>query len=368
MWTLREGTELDPEGVADFVAWGFTTGARTLLADVERVIEPWSLPAPDPDPCVLDADARADALWALLRAAVRTSAREPRAALSGGLDSRAIAAAAVGLPGLSLGTFGEADAIDLPVAIEVAGLLGAPHTVSILAPGAALAAEDRVFDVTGGLGGPDAAPGAQTDAVWAGDCDLLLSGMSGDVIWGDTTLGGRTPDSRLRKLGVTVIGDPSDGVPPVPSCASAAGVHAWLNLWTRQACVTWNGVLPRLPFTPVMPVCWEPSLLSFCLALDGADRADRALLRRMLVRHAPDVAAVPAVRGATFDLDRAMSSDPTWRRELDEMAADKAAWTQLGLNPRGVARLMRLQRDGKRRRGALVSRLRVLRRWANRVG
>ena len=349
------------------MAWGFTTGSRTLLRDVERVIEPWPLPAPNPDPRALDADARADALWTLLRAAVRgSSAERPRAALSGGLDSRAIAAAAVGLPGLSLGTFGEADAIDLPVARQVAGLLGAPHTVSILSPGAALAAEDRVFDVTGGLGGPDAAPGAQTDEPWSGACDLLLSGMSGDVIWGDTTLGGRTPDSRLRKLGLREVGEPLDGVPEAPTFASPSGAEAWLNLWTRQACVTWNGVLPRLRYTTVVPVCWDAPLLSFCLALVADDRLGRSLLRRMLARHAPAIAGVPAVRGATFDLDRAMTSDPAWRRELDGMAADKAAWRGLGLDPRGVARLMRLQRDGKRRRAALVSRLRVLRRWASR--
>ncbi len=355
--------------MADFVAWGFTTGGRTLLRDVERVMEPWSLPVPDPDPRTLDADGRADALWELLRAAVRAwPTSRPRAALSGGLDSRAIAAAAVGLPGVSLGTFGEPDAVDLPVAATIAALFDAPHVVSVLSPHAARAAEGRVFDATGGLGGPDAAPGAQTDASWAGDCDLLLSGMSGDVIWGDTALGGRTPDSRLRKLGASGVGEPLHGVPPAPSFASPAGAAAWLNLWTRQACVTWNGVLSRLAFTPVQPVCWEAPLLSFCLALEEGDRADRALLRHMLARQAPRVAAVPAVRGATFDLDRAMSSDPTWRRELDEMAADRVAWTRLGLNPRGVARLLRLQRDKKRRRAALVSRLWVLRRWAQPQG
>lgn len=350
--------------MADFVAWGFTTGARTLLAGVERVREPWTLPEPDPRLRSLDRDGRADALWELLRAAVEGAAGlRPRAALSGGLDSRAIAAAARGLPGLSLGTFGEEDAIDLPGAAEVAALLGAPHAVSILPTAVALDTEDRVFEATGGLGGADAAPGASTDSGWATECDVVLSGMSGDVIWGDTPLGGRTPDARLRKLGVRAVGDPSDGVPPAPAWASPAGAAAWVNLWTRQACVTWNGVLPRLACTPVVPVCWEPRLLSFCLTLEAGERADRSLLRRTLARHAPAVARVPAVRGATFDLDRAMSSAPRWRAELDAMAADAAAWSELGLDPRGVERLMRLQRDGRRRRAALVCRLRVLRRW-----
>ncbi len=346
------------------MAWGFCTGSRTLLVDVQRVVQPWALPEPDPHPLSMDLVPRADALWDLLRAAVRQIPGErPRAALSGGLDSRAIALAASDRAGLTLGTFGEQDAVDLPVAAQVGRLLGVPHAITVLPGDASRAGEERVFSATGGLGGADAAPGAWTDARWAPDCDVLLSGMSGDVVWGDTPLGGRTPQARLRKLGVRVVGDPADGMPQAPAWASPSGAAAWLNLFTRQACVTWNGVLPRLAYTPVVPVCWEPHLLSFCLALPAEDRAERALLRTMLERHGPDVARVPAVRGATCDLDRAMATDPRWRAELDTMAADRDAWVRLGLDPRGVGRLLRLQRDGQRRRGALVSRLRVLRRW-----
>ena len=361
---LREH-RLDLAGVADTLAWGFTTGRRTLLLDVERVAHPWELPAPPVLPAALDPDARADRLWELLRAAVRTDAERPRCSLSGGLDSRAIAAAAADLPGLSLGTFGEADSQDVPVAAEVARALALPHTIATLPPQAARELEDRVFSASGGLGGPDAAPGSWTDAAWAQECDVLLSGTSGDVIWGDTGLGGRTPDSRLRKLGVSAVGDPLEGVHTAPPWASPSGKGAWANLWTRQARVTWNGVLPRLAHTAVRPVCWEPHLLAFCLALGDADRADRALLRRMLRRHVPAVASIPAVRGRPLDMDRLFASDPWWREELDEMAADRPAWARLGLNPGGVARLLRLVRDGRRSRAGLVCRLRVLRRWSH---
>ena len=349
---------LDLDGVADFIAWGFTTGTRTLLQDVERVVPTLELPEPR------GANDRADHLWELLTDATRPARPRTWCALSGGLDSRAIAAAS----GATVATFGEADAADLPVATRVAEALGRDHVVSVLPADAALVHEDRVFAASGGLGGADAAPGAATDALWGADCDVLLSGMSGDVVWGDTALGGRTPDSRLRKLGVRrAVGDPRTAVPDPPAWTSPSGREAWLNLWTRQAHVTWNGVLSRLPFTEVVPVAWTPAVLSFCLTLDADERRDRALLQSMLARHAPELSGIAPVRGTTYDLDRAMTS-PTWRTELEAMARDRQAWRALGLAPRGVARLLRLQADGKRRRAALVSRLRVLRRWAQLQG
>ena len=345
---------LDRAGVADFVAWGFTTGTRTLLADVERVITPWELPSPA-------GPATADSLWEQLRAVVAAHG-DAWAALSGGLDSRAIAAAAAG----PVATFGEADCADLPVAARVAAALDRPHTVTTLPGDAARLHEDRVFTASGGWGGPGAAPGAHTDTLWA--APTLLSGMSGDVVWGDTALGGRTPDSRLRKLGVTAVGDPADAVPPPPPWAHPDSHGAWLSLWTRQARVTWNGVLSRRPHTPVVPVCWEPRLLGLCLTMTAEQRSDRRLVRAMLARHAPTLHGIPTVRGRTYDLDRAFATDPWWSAELRRMAEAAGLWAEMGLNPRGVARILRLQARGRRRRGALVSRLRVLWRHAQLQG
>ena len=90
----------------------------------------------------------------------------------------------------------------------------------------------------------------------------------------------------------------------------------------------------------------------------------------MLSRHAPTVAAevVPGVRGPVHDLDRAMHLSPAWRAQLKIMAEGAERWERLGLRPRGVARLLRLVRDGKRPRAGLVSRLRVLWMWAERLG
>ncbi|MCO4768598.1 MAG: hypothetical protein KDA24_01115 [Deltaproteobacteria bacterium] len=363
----------DPQGVTDLLAWGHPVGPHTVFASISWAdAPPWLLPAPSPHPSELGPDARADALWDLLCEAVaRRPAGEVGAALSGGLDSRAVALALrEGQPAAQCFTFGDSGAVDLGRARLVARRLGLRHLVSALPLDAALLEERRVFEATGGLGGPAAAPGAFTDRSWSGDIDVLLSGMSGDVIWGDTALRGPGSASRLRKLGAGVASDPVVHVPPAPPWATPAGVVAWQNLWTRQARVTWNGILPRLAYTAVVPVCWDPELLSFCLALDGVDRNGRALLRRMLARHGREVdpEVVPGVTGPVHDLDRAMSTSPAWRRELDHMIGGRERWDALGLRPRGVARILRLVRDGKRARSGLVSRLRVLWMWGERLG
>jgi len=372
---FAEGASLDPQGVADLLAWGHPVGATTLLAGVSWVSPgPWALSPPDPHPSTLSDIARADALWGLLRDAVSRAidGRRLGVSLSGGLDSRAVAAAAVSLRGraLTLATFGDPGAVDLGRARMVARRLDAPHVVSVLPLEAALMEEGRVFAATGGLGGPASAPGAFTDASWADDFDLLLSGMSGDVIWGDTRLRGPSPASRLRKLGVAPARDPVVGVPEPPPWTTPASVHAWENLWTRQARVTWNGLLSRRQEIAVVPVLWDPALLSFCLALDGVDRADRALLRAMFARHAPavDPAVVPPVSGPVHDLDRAMCTSEDWQAELDAMMAFPEKWAAMGLKPRAVGRILRLVRNGKRPRSGLVSRLRVLWSWAWRLG
>lgn len=357
---------LDPAGIGELLAWGHTVGSRSLLQGVRWRVDTWDLPAPRVHPSTLCDDTRADALWRLACEAVQGASGRVGVALSGGLDSRLVAAAAKEVHGDVLGlTFGDSGAPDLGRARLVARRLGIRHLVSALPLDAALLEERRVFLATGGLGGPAAAPGAFTDASWAEDIDVLLSGMSGDVVWGDTGLRGPTNPSRLRKLGVGTVADVLDGVPDAPTWASPAGVVAWQNLWTRQARVTWNGVLPRLAFTPVTPVPWDEPLLAFCLALDGVDRAGRGLLARTLERHAPAVAprVVPPVTGPVHDLDRAMSRSPGWRGELDRMISAPARWRALGLRPRGVARLLKLVRNGKRARSGLVSRLRTLWLW-----
>ncbi len=354
--SLRPGRSLDPVGVADLVAWGGLVGTRSLLVGVERLRLSWSLPRPR---LAASRSARVDQFWDLLRAAV-VEAGPGRLALSGGLDSRALAAAAAqeGVA-VDVGTFGDADCIDLPVAAEVARRLGLPQVVSLLEPEGALACEERVWNATDGTGGPASAPGSPTDAAWAG-CTRLLSGTSGDVIWGDTPLPGPSPPARLKRLGLAA--PPGLSAPPAPSWVRAP--EAWTNLWTRQSAVTWNGVLPRLAFTPVVPVAWQPDLLAFCLALPPEDRAGRSLLREVLERHAPEVGAtaLPPVHGAVHDLDRAFRAEP-WRAELQRWSADVEGLRRVGLEPAAVARMVRQTLRGARDRAGFLSRLRAVWRW-----
>ena len=373
---LTEARDLDPGGVADLLAFGHPLGARTPLAGVRGHCPDWDLPAPEPHPGGLGGPAeRRDRLWQLLRDAVRRAAGpfdRPRITLSGGLDSRAVAAAAAA-EGLAVdcATFGDPDCVDLPVATAIARRLDLPHTVSLLPPDAALRHEERCWRATGGLGGAAAAPGAHTDAAWALECDGILSGMSGEAVWGDLGAPGPSPASRLRRLGVTAPTlDPGEVVPPPPDWLPATSAGAWINLHTRQARGTANGVRSRLLHTPLVPVPWTPDLLAFCLALPPEDRRDRALLRQMLDHHAADVGptALPPVRGPVHDLDRAMHTDAGWRRALARMTArsQTPAFERLGLRPRAVRRIVRQVAGGSRRRAVFVSRLRVLWRWARR--
>jgi hypothetical protein len=368
---LDDGRPLDPIGIATLLAYGGLVGERSLLVDVHAVIKPLILTAPVVHPADLSPDARADRLWTLLCDAVRAAVRgrsRVRAALSGGLDSRAIAAAAVAVdaPGLSFGTFGDFDAPDLAVAPEIARRLDRPHRISILSPDCALECEERVWTATDGTGGPASAPGAPTDRSWADECDVLLSGCSADVIWGDTVSSGPSPAQRLRKLGVSA--SPEDPVaPPAPPWVSPGGADAWVNLHTRQRAVTWNGVLPRLAHTPVVPVVWHPPLVAFASALPIADRAGRALVVRMLARHAPTIAGVRLVKTAgVHDLDRAWRG-PVWGEALDAWTGDSpnevAAFAVLGLDRRAVVRMVDQVRRGARSRASFLSRLRALRRW-----
>ena len=368
---------IDPIGLADFVAIGSQRGSGTLLAGVQRIVPSWQLAPPEVHPSQLDRGERADRLWDLLRGAVQRGSlgsSRPRTTLSGGLDSRAIAAAAASLDSarFSVGTFGDEDCVDLPVAVELALRLGLRHELSVLPPEAALRAEERVWRASFGYGGPASAPGAATDRIWADQCDVLLSGTSGDVIWGDTATPGPTPPRRLARLGLGSGGlqEPSV-VPAAPQWASAPGALAWANLWTRQRSNTWDGVRSRLSFTPVVPIPWDEPLLSFCLGLDAPDRADRALLRHMLERHAPEVSAqqVPPVRGSVHDLDRAWRTCPAWAEVLEAwtLRATEPGWQKLGIRRKAVARMVSQVRSGRRRRAAFLSRMRAAWRWAELV-
>jgi hypothetical protein len=368
------GARLDRAAVSELVAFGYLGGRRTMLRGVERRVEGWDLPEPSRRPDQLTPDARADRLWALLLDAVARACVgrfAPRTTLSGGLDSRVVAAALAQLApsGRSAGTFGDPDCADIPVASAVAAALGLTQEVTPFEPEVALRHEERVWRATDGTGGPSCSPGASTDEGWAERCDVLLSGSAGDVVWGCSRRPGPSPDRRLRRLGLPLAAPTwDDGLPPAPRWASPAGRDAWSNLWTRQATGTWNGARSRLLITPVVPIPWDGPLLSFCLGLGEEDRRDRSLLRRALDRNAPAVSTdrIPlGPRTPVHDLDRAFARSPAWGLEFDRWLADRAAIDRVGVRHREVARLVRRARSGRKPgRAGTISRLRALTRWA----
>ena len=375
---LGRTRRLDPVGLRDLIAFGSQRGTRTLLAGVRRVIPSWELAPPEVHPSELGLDERAERLWVLLQDAVRSGSAgssRPRTTLSGGLDSRAIAAAAASVDRsrFSAGTFGDEDCADLPVAVELARRLGLRHELSVLSVDAALRAEERVWRATSGYGGPASAPGAATDLGWSKQCDVLLSGTSGDVVWGDTAMPGPSPPRRLARLGVsTVEPEGCSASPPAPAWASDSGRLAWANLWARQQGATWDGVRSRLALTPVVPIPWDEPLLSFCLGLDSQDRHNRSLLRHMLLRHAPSVSAqeLPPVRGKVHDLDRAWRTSPAWAEELRAWTepGQESRWQALGIHRTVVARMVSQVRSGRRERASFLSRLRAAWRWSGSLG
>jgi len=374
LFALARTHHLDPTGLRDLVAFGSHRGTRTLLVDVLRVTPSWELTPPDVHPDELSRDERAERLWVLLKDAVRRGAAgssRPRTTLSGGLDSRAIAAAAAAVDSsrFTTGTFGDEDCVDLPVAVELARRLGLRHELSVLTRDAALRSEERVWRATAGYGGPASAPGADTDFDWSEQCDVLLSGTSGDVIWGDTVMPGSAPPRRLARLGVSVAElELGSAAPPAPAWVSRSGAAAWDNLWTRQRGATWDGVRSRLALTPVVPIAWDEALLSFCLCLGAEDRNSRSLLRHMLQLHAPSVSAqaLPPVRGKVHDLDRAWRTSAAWGEALSAWteSGQEARWQVLGLHRTVVRRMVKQVRSGRRERASFLSRLRAAWRWA----
>ena len=218
-------------------------------------------------------------------------------------------------------------------------------------------------DATHGLGGPAAAPGAPTDAEWAAECDVLLSGSSGDVIWGDTARGGPPNLRRARRLGLQAALRPLR-VPSAPAWVSPGGRRAWFDLHTRQARVTWLGSASRRALTPVVPVAWHAPLVAFCLALPDADRRDRALLRAVLARHAPDLHAIPTVKSAfVHDLDRAWRRSPRLQAELRGRLLRPAGWGPTGLDRQELRRRLERCLAGARNEARTLGRAFAVHRW-----
>jgi hypothetical protein len=334
------------------------TGRRSPARGVSLQLPSVQLLRPDPDPRDLEPAERVAELWRLLCEAVQ-SAASPRVMLSGGLDSRLVAAAAAEVHDAPrFASFGDPDCCDLPIAVLVASRLGGHHDVAELDADSARVCELRVWHATGGWGGPTASPGAPCDDAFAGE--VVLSGASGDVVWGRAREVQRGPARWWRRLGLPEPSAPE--VPPPPRWIDPSALPSWRNLHTRQRLRTWMGALPRLEVSPVRPVPWEPAVLGFCLALPEQERVGRALVRRVLATVRPDLSAeaLPPVRGPVHDFARALRGEG-WRQELQRWLDRPEAWRHVRRRP--VLRWLRMTLSGRRDRSGLIARVRAATRW-----
>lgn len=327
----------DPLGIADAVVFGAAFEGRSLLEGV-RSLAPGHYLLASPDGCrsfpwadPLEggaggpgtpdlSEAFADTWIRALRRRARDLPARVGCLLSGGMDTRAIAAglARLEVPFVAV-TFGQEGGVDLPLAEGVAAALGIPHHRLVLPDGFPEEVAREVADVTSGFGPLSLAPVANTNASVRAVADLLFSGMSGDAIFGSGTrppaAAEATDEEVLRQVlpplpervrGVVL--DPSlrarrEFLPPSRYRAAAdprlRGLPASrrrdrYDLALRQRRRTLEGVRVRRVDTPVRTPFWDRDLVALALSLpEDQRRHQRAYLRALCLWLPEPLAAVP---------------------------------------------------------------------------
>jgi len=373
------------------------------------------LPAPplpsrsdlDPD----DADGWIDAYLSALRRALTPAVDaggELGCSLSGGLDSRTLLALLCSMGAAPIAvTFGDPDHPDRVAAARVAGAAGVRHLCSDLPRGGPLEHLDEIADGTGGTGNLALLAGVSAHREVAGRVGRLVSGASGDALFGPLP-----PDPDGLAAALPALRDDRrrlllpDAAPVTDRLAEAraiplAGVRgdgarlAPLLRW-RQARVIADGLRLRQRHTPVTAAFLDPAVQALALALPAPLREGRRLQREALARLAPDLAALPLVpahdppppahraarylrgradhlarnlwlrgtpdRGAQFDVQTALRIHSRWRAAMDHLCAHPP----LGVDPDGLRRLWRRHRRGRDNLGLLFGRLLVLGRFVER--
>jgi asparagine synthase (glutamine-hydrolysing) len=128
----------------------------------------------------------------IVAAGQRMTSRPGRyvAGLSGGLDSRLVAAvAARNVPDLKVWTFGAAGALDMVVAAEVARRLGIDHLTFPTVPEHVPENADLYSATVDGSASIDFAYGVERTRVLREHADIVLNGFAGDVLLGGSLLG-----------------------------------------------------------------------------------------------------------------------------------------------------------------------------------
>ncbi|MDP7110410.1 MAG: hypothetical protein QGH45_00530, partial [Myxococcota bacterium] len=269
----------------------------------------------------------------------------------------------------------------------------------------------EIAGATGGTGNLALLGGASTHRTAAGHIDRLVSGASGDALFGPLPPAARADGGGLRAALPALRGDRRRLLLPdapsvderlaeaqaIPLAAGAGdGQRLAQQLRWRQSRVIADGLRLRQRHTPVIAPFLDPELQALALALPPPLRDGRTLQRAALERVAPDLAVLPLVpdrssrpaiwratrylwgradhlarnlwlrgtpdRSAQFDIQTALRVRPAWRAAMHHLCATPPP----GIDGNGLSRLWRRHRRGRDNLGVLFGRLLVLGRFVER--
>lgn len=428
----------DQTTIEDLVTFGTPLGRGTMVEGVQRLhpgeiavlragavdIEPPELqpiPSPPRDDEAAWIDAYLERLWEVLQRGLDDD-DTPEAldrvgcALSGGLDSRTLATmlSRERVPFTAV-TFGRPLSAEWRRAGEVASHLGVPHLRTPLPADGPLAQLDLIADITGGTGSLAYAPGTPTHELAARHVDVLISGASGDALFGD--LPGPQPEStgmqhylppmpplRVDRRALAIPWAPSverrieqARLPHIAGEGPQSRALRYLLRW-RQATTIADGVRLRDAVTRVITPFLEPEVVALARDLPPRLRTHRTLQRHALRKldwYLADLPLVPSppwerldwyrraggfargrvdhllrnlwLRGtpdreAIFDVHTAFRLHPQWLAQGDKLCADPPP----GVDPEGLRTLWTRHRMGRDNLGRLFGRLLVAQRFLER--
>jgi len=428
--------------VEDLVTFGTPLGRRTLVQGAQRlhpgetaVLGAGTLRIDPPEPVEFEAPPRQDeAAWidaylerleaALVAGLADRDGEEGDdegeerigAALSGGLDSRTLTALLTRqrVPFTAI-TFGRPLSAEWRRAGDVASHLGIPHLRTPLPPEGPMDQLDLIADVTGGTGSLAYAPGTPTHELASRHVDALVSGASGDALFGDL------PGPQPERVGVAHYLPPMPAlredrralaIPEAPLAErrleearlhhiAGEGPNAralrYLLRW-RQATIIADGVRLRDALTRVVVPFLQPEVVALAKRLPHNLRRHRNLQRHALRRLDPVLAELPLVpappwerlawyrraggfvrgradhllrnlwlrgtpdREAAFDVHTALRLLPRWIAAAEALVQDPPP----GVDGEGLQTLWKRHRWGRDNLGLLFGRLLVVRRFLER--
>ncbi|MPV48511.1 hypothetical protein GCG21_00490 [Pseudactinotalea sp. HY160] len=212
--------DIDEQAVAEYLVHMHPWGHRTLLERARLLapgglvrwragepvrVEARPLYAPSAE-AMTDAEAVAEfaALWPELLDRVRGRGGASRTvlALSGGLDSRAIAVGAAGIGWRPAAyTYGSSRNEETRTATRVAERLRLPHTVVPVTDDRLLRGAPRILDALDGAHSPGEMYESWFDDTLRSFADVVVNGMIAGPMWGDDkTMGMSDPDTVARQL------------------------------------------------------------------------------------------------------------------------------------------------------------------------